>query len=204
MNRPPRRRFAPSRASQPGLRGTASHARSGDPLPAAEREQDPFQSAVDAPRDPLAPHPPVIRGMRESDLDEVVAIDALSRLTPWSRRSFLEEMKNPLSYCFTLKRRNDPSDHTIGFLCFRIVGEESEVLALAVHPQHRRLGLGRQLMGFYIEFCSRRKVQVCYLETNASNQAAIDLYRSFSYRVIGVRPKYYREKEDALLMARRA
>jgi ribosomal-protein-alanine N-acetyltransferase len=59
-------------------------------------------------------------------------------------------------------------------------------------------------MGFHIEFCSRREVRAYYLETNASNQAAIDLYRSFSYRVIGVRPKYYREKEDALLMARRA
>ena len=146
----------------------------------------------------------MIREMRASDLDEVVAIDALSRLTPWSRRSFLEEMKNPLSYCFVLKRRNDSSDHTIGFLCFRIVGEESEILALAVHSQHRRMGFGRQLMGFYVEFCSRRKVKAYYLETNASNRPAIDLYRSFLYQVIGVRPKFYRQKEDALLMARRA
>ncbi len=146
----------------------------------------------------------MIQEMSESDLDEVVAIDAPSRPTPWSRQSFLEELKNPLSHCFTFKNEEDSVGHAIAFLCFRIVGEESEILALAVRPENRRMGFGRQLMRFYIEFCLRKKVKALYLETNASNQAAIGLYRSFSYHVIGVRPRYYAGREDALLMARRA
>jgi [ribosomal protein S18]-alanine N-acetyltransferase len=146
----------------------------------------------------------MIHKMGEFDLDEVVQMDASSRPTPWSRQSFFQELQNPFSYCFTLKKEIDSHDRNIGFLCFRIVGEESEILSLAVHPQYRHLGLGKQLMGFYIGFCSRKNVKAYYLETNASNEAAISLYQSFSYHAIGRRPKYYQAKEDALLMMRRA
>jgi [ribosomal protein S18]-alanine N-acetyltransferase len=142
--------------------------------------------------------------MGECDLDEIVRMDASSRSTPWSRQSFFQELQNPFSYSFTLKKRIDSRARAIGFLCFRIVGQESEILALVIHPQFRQKGLGKQLMRFYIDYCSRRGVKAFYLETDASNQAAIRLYRSFSYDPIGRRPKYYQGKEDALLMARRA
>jgi len=146
----------------------------------------------------------MIQKMRESDLDEVVRMDASSRSTPWSRQSFLQELQNPFSYCFTLKMEIDSHDQDIGFLCFRIVEQESEILTLVIHPKFRSRGLGQQLMKFYMHFCSQREIKTFYLETAASNQAAICLYRSFSYSPIGIRPKYYQEKEDALLMARRA
>ena len=146
----------------------------------------------------------MIHKMGESDLDEVVRMDASSRPTPWSRQSFLRELQNPFSYCFTLRMEINSHDHNIGFLCFRIVGQESEILNLVIHPNYRGKGLGKQLMKFYIDFCDQREIKAFYLETAASNQAAIRLYRSFSYSPIGVRPKYYQEKEDALLMARRA
>jgi [ribosomal protein S18]-alanine N-acetyltransferase len=146
----------------------------------------------------------MIHKMGESDLDEVVQMDASSRPTPWSRQSFSQELQNPVSYCFTLKKEIDSHDQNIGFLCFRIVGQESEILSLVIHPNFRGKGLGKQLMTFYIDFCTQREVQAYYLETAAGNQAAIRLYRSFSYSSIGVRPKYYQETEDALLMARRA
>ncbi len=146
----------------------------------------------------------MIHEMRESDLDDVVQMDASSRPTPWSRQSFLHELRNPFSYCFTLKKDIESDGQNVGFLCFRIVGEESEILSLVIHPRYRQKGLGKQLMKFYIEFCSRREIKAFYLETGVSNQAAICLYESFSYHSIAIRPKYYEGKEDALLMARRA
>ena len=39
------------------------------------------------------------------------------------------------------------------------------------------------------------------LEVRRSNQAALDLYREFDYRAVGVRPNYYvDEGEDAIVM----
>lgn len=142
--------------------------------------------------------------MEVSDLDEVVELDTSSRLTPWSRPSFLEELKNPFSYCYTLRRRRGSHDQIVGIICFRILDEESELLILAIHPQYRQQGLGRKLMKFYFDFCSRKKVETFYLEAGAFNQPAIRLYQSFAYQPIGKRPNYYQGKEDALLLLRRA
>ncbi len=146
----------------------------------------------------------MILKMEVSDLDEVVEVDASSRLTPWSRQSFLEELKSPFSYCFTLKRKRGSYVLAIGFICFRIVKEESELLILAVHPRYRQRGLGKKLLKFYFDFCSERKIKDFFLEAGVSNQPAIRLYQSFAYQPVGIRPKFYQGGEDALLMMRRA
>jgi ribosomal-protein-alanine N-acetyltransferase len=145
-----------------------------------------------------------IAKMEVSDLGEVIEIDVASRLTPWSRQSFLEELRNPFAYCFTLKRIRGPDDQAIGFICFRIVKEESELLILAIHPHYRQRGLGKKLMTFYVDFCSERKIKTFYLDVGVSNQPAIRLYQSFAYQPIGRRSKFYQGREDALLMMRRA
>jgi ribosomal-protein-alanine N-acetyltransferase len=46
-----------------------------------------------------------------------------------------------------------------------------------------------------------RRCVLATLEVRRSNEAAIQLYRSFGFRTVGVRPNYYAdEKEDALVM----
>ena len=141
--------------------------------------------------------------MEESDLDEVLSIEASSRQMSWSRQSFVEEMKSPLSFCFLLRGESGAAERVLGFICFRVIGEESDLLNLAVHSQYRHMGLGKELMGFYIDFCRERQTKMFYLETGISNEAAIHLYQSFDYHPTGVRTKFFRGKEDALLMARR-
>jgi ribosomal-protein-alanine N-acetyltransferase len=148
--------------------------------------------------------PSTIQDMNESDLDEILRIEASSGWTSWSRQSFLEEMKGLHSRCFTLRTRQGDKDSLIGFICFRMVEDESELLNLAIHPDYQQKGLGRELMQFYIDFCRQQKVETFYLETGVKNQAAIRLYRSFAYHPVGIRQKFYPENEDALLMARRA
>ena len=149
-------------------------------------------------------NPARIEIMRESDLDEIVQIEASSRWTSWSRQSFMEEIKSPCSCCFALRTRNGPGDSPVGFICFRMVEDESELLNLAIHPDYRQKGFGKELMRFYIDFCHQRKIETFYLETGVKNQAAIRLYRSFAFHPVGIRQKFYPENEDALLMARRA
>jgi ribosomal-protein-alanine N-acetyltransferase len=142
--------------------------------------------------------------MEASDLDTVVEMDASSRSTPWSKQSFLKELQNPLSFCFTLKLEKGATEQLIGFICFRILEEESELFDLAIHSRYRQRGFGRQLMTFYLGFCHDLEVKTFYLETGASNRAAIRLYQSLSYQPIGKRVTFYQGREDALLMMRRA
>jgi ribosomal-protein-alanine N-acetyltransferase len=140
--------------------------------------------------------------MNTKDLNEVVAIATSSTSNPWSRNMFLKEMMNPLAYCFIYGRKG-PKQPSIGFICFRNVGDESELLNIGVHPQFRQMGIGKKLMRFYISFCYEMRIRTFYLEVESLNQPAIHLYQLFSYQFQGIRKKFYRGEFDALLMVKR-
>jgi ribosomal-protein-alanine N-acetyltransferase len=143
-----------------------------------------------------------IEKMERGHLDEVLLIETSSSLTPWSKEMFLEELRNPLAHSFVY-RVAEAQDHPLaGFICFRNVGEESELLNIGVHPLYRRKGIGKKLMQFYMEF--GKQIKTFYLEVHVSNPPAIRLYQGFSYQPAGTRKKFYQGKFDALMMVKRA
>jgi ribosomal-protein-alanine N-acetyltransferase len=146
----------------------------------------------------------MIRKMETKDLGEVVAIATSSISNPWSKNMFIEEMLNPLAHCFIVKVEEDSKHPLIGFICFRNIEDESELLNICVHPRYRQLGIGKKLMQFYIGLCSKMKIKTFYLEVDSSNQSAIHLYQLLSYQIVGIRKKFYRGKFDALLMVKKS
>jgi ribosomal-protein-alanine N-acetyltransferase len=116
---------------------------------------------------------------------------------------FIEEIRNPSAFCFVIKREGEPKEPVIGFICFRNIVNESELLNIGIHLQYRLLGLGKKLMQFYMDFCCREGIQTFYLEVNSSNRPAIHLYQCFSYRSFGKRKKFYQGQFDALLMMKK-
>jgi len=146
----------------------------------------------------------MIKKMQAQDLDEVLEIERSSSLSPWSKNMFVEEMQNPRVHCFVIRTRRMPRHSVMGFVCFRNIGDESELLNICVHPQYRQMGIGRRLMEFYLAFCGKKRIKTFYLEVDASNESAVRLYQLFSYQSSGVRRKFYQGKFDALLMVRKA
>ena len=145
-----------------------------------------------------------IQKMILEDLEEVLSIETSDSLTPWSSRMFIEEMRNAFSFCFVIKKEDESKQPVVGFICFRYMAEESELLKICVHPVYRQLGVGKRLMTFYIDFSRQRGIKTFYLEVFSSNHSAIHLYQSFSYRSSGMRKKFYQGKFDALLMTKKA
>ena len=140
--------------------------------------------------------------MDDEDLDEVLSIETSSSPSPWSRKMFVEELRNPFAHCFVIREEGTLRDSIIGFICLRNIGEESELHNIVVDPQHRQLGIGKRLMQFYIDFCQQMQIRTLHLEVNSSNSSAIHLYQLFSYRPVGVRKKFYQGKFDALHMVK--
>ena len=141
--------------------------------------------------------------MNGSHLTKVVTMEASSSLTPWSKTSFIKEMLNPLAYCFISKGVGLLNSPLVGYICFRNIAEESELLNICVHPHYRQLGIGKNMMQFYIDLCSHMKIKTFYLEVNSLNQAALHLYQCFSYQPFGKRKNFYQGQFDALLMVKR-
>jgi len=143
-----------------------------------------------------------IQKMTFDDLDEVVGMESDCSLVPWSREMFVHEMSSPLTYCFTLRTKEPPRAELAGFLCFRTVEDESELLNLCVHPAYRRMGFALEMMTFYIHFCRTTNIRQLFLEVGCTNEAAVRLYESLSYKPVGKRSKFYQGRFDAWIMRR--
>lgn len=87
-----------------------------------------------------------------------------------------------------------------GYLMTLTLPPEMEILNITVSQKFRRQGIARDMMTWVLEEGIRRGCTDAFLEVRVSNVAAIKLYESFGFSVIHTRKKYYRDKEDALVM----
>lgn len=144
-----------------------------------------------------------IRKMEIDDIESVLPMASTSVLNPWSREMFLGEITHPHSNCFLLcKAKGNETKTPIGFICFHIIEDESELLNICIHPQYRQKGLGSGLMKFFIEWCHRQGVKKYYLEVDPRNRPALLLYQSFHFHQKGMRKNFYQGRFEALLMER--
>lgn len=138
----------------------------------------------------------IIRRMTEADLPQVLLVEQQCHRTPWSEGMFRNELANPLSRVDLLWRGKDLA----GFLCsWRVCGELT-ILNVATAPKMRRSGVAHALLEEVLNRNLKTGLESALLEVRPSNSAAIALYRSFGFREIDRRLRYYSDGEDALVM----
>ena len=139
--------------------------------------------------------------MVEGDLGQVLDIERVSFVTPWTRAAFSYEIdQNKVARCTTMRA----SRVVVGYLCLWEIGHEIHITNLAVHPEWRRRGMARQLLGAALIEGVARGVTLAFLEVRPSNTRALALYESLGFQVIGRRNGYYFDTgEDALVMEAR-
>jgi ribosomal-protein-alanine N-acetyltransferase len=139
--------------------------------------------------------------MAVGDLDQVLEIERASFPTPWTRAAFCYEIEqNKVARCTAMRAWRG----IVGYLCFWEIGHEIHITNLAVHPEWRRRGVARKLLGAALIEGVSRGVILAFLEVRPSNTRALALYESLGFQVIGRRNGYYFDTgEDALVMEAR-
>ena len=90
-----------------------------------------------------------------------------------------------------------------GVIAFRAVAGEAEILNLAILPEWRRRGLGRELMYAAIAHSREMGAQRLFLEVRESNGGARTFYSRMQFTEYGRRTAYYRDPaEDAIFLSR--
>ena len=137
----------------------------------------------------------------DADLDAVLAIEAESFTSPWTREMYVAELANVgVSFCYLAR---DESRQTVGFCSFWRVLDELHVNNLAVAQAYRRRGIGTALMTFVLNEGTRLGAHRATLEVRRSNEAARQLYERLGFLAAGVRRAYYTNPiEDALVLWR--
>ena len=88
----------------------------------------------------------------------------------------------------------------VGVVQWRHLGEEAEIMDIAVPTRHRRKGYARFLLKNFLDLAQERGTREVFLEVRESNAAALALYREFGFEASGRRPRYYREPAEAALL----
>jgi len=90
----------------------------------------------------------------------------------------------------------------IGFILARVAADEAEILTLAVVPGARRQGHGAVLLGAAMASAAALGARTMFLEVSANNAAAAALYAGAGFQQVGLRPRYYADGSDALILSR--
>jgi ribosomal-protein-alanine N-acetyltransferase len=139
----------------------------------------------------------MIRLLRIEDISDLAAIlEESSEAARWSRESF---EKLQMSEGF-LALVSEMAGSVTGFVCGRQMADEGEILNLAVRRQNRKKGEGRALLSAALEKLQRGGVRRVYLEVRESNATAIGFYEKQGFSIMGRRPGYYREPEEAAVL----
>ena len=144
---------------------------------------------------------PFTRAIREEDVRQVHEIEKLCFPMPWSEESILHAVKeNVVARWLVL---DDGEGRVLAYAGMWFVLDEAHVCKVAVHPDYRRMGYGRQIFEALVDLAMENSMSMMTLEVRRSNLAAQSLYHACGFLDVGYRKRYYEDNhEDALIMYR--
>lgn len=137
-----------------------------------------------------------VRKMEFRDIKKVVELEEKYLLESLGEKllaSELSEKNNGVSFYVI---END--DVVIGYIGRYYFFQEAEVLNFVVDESYQRQGYGQKLFDKMVE--DMKDVKKITLEVRASNIKGINFYTKNCFKQVGVRKRYYKNGEDALLL----
>ena len=137
------------------------------------------------------------RKMTADDVAALVKIENICFTDPWSENMVADLVDSSWDEVRVLEN----GETVAGYINYRFIAGEGELMRIAVLPELRGHGLSRKLMDIMTEDAAKNGVPDITLEVRAGNASAIGLYKSYGFQEEAVRKGYYHNPtEDALIM----
>jgi ribosomal-protein-alanine N-acetyltransferase len=137
------------------------------------------------------------------DAEALAKLHAAGFYRGWPREDFAAYLANadmPAYIACDAKRR------IAGFMMLRLAGDECELLTIVVDRKWRGHGIGAALLRAGLDDLLLTPAKRMFLEVDENNAAAVALYKSHGFAVVGTRKGYYPKPDGApataLVMAR--
>ncbi len=91
-------------------------------------------------------------------------------------------------------------DEPVAFVLARKAADEAEIIVIATRPFAQRRGIAKKLLNEVSSQLSKQNIAALFLEVAAGNAAARGLYETCGFKTVATRPKYYGNRDDALVM----
>ena len=148
---------------------------------------------AEEPPHPFSPSAPLALDLNA--LGPAQALDRRALGGFWSESQWQQELGRQGSLCFGQWQGQELLSLASGWL---VVGE-LQLTLVAVDPSWRRRGLGRQVLTTLLQEAQRQGCGQASLEVAESNGAAQGLYGGLGFSTVGIRRRYYRNGEAALI-----
>ncbi len=136
--------------------------------------------------------------MTYDDIPQVAAIERQCFPDPWSEQMLRDHLDNQCAAALVAKGADGV---ILGYAGLLVVLDEGYITNVAVRPEHRRQGIGSDLLNVFENFARGNQLAFLTLEVRSSNAAAIALYQKAGYEEAGRRRGYYAHpREDAVIM----
>jgi ribosomal-protein-alanine N-acetyltransferase len=138
----------------------------------------------------------MIRPFTFSDLDRILQIELQSfPKSPYDWATFinLHYLYPETFLVYVVPTLDRKETQILGYIVFT---KEGHIISIAVLPQHRRRGIGKELLQKAMNTPHLKKV---WAEVRRSNQGAQTFYSHMGFQITGVVPNYY-GNEDALIV----
>lgn len=151
----------------------------------------------------LAPAGLHIEPAQVKDADAAAKLHAAGFYRGWSREEFaayILDESTPVYVACDARRK------VAGFAMLRHLGEDAELITIAVDKKWRKKGVGVALMRAMLDDLLMSPAKRLLLEVAADNTAALRLYGKFGFKTVGERKGYYPRPDGtpatAIVMAR--
>jgi len=135
--------------------------------------------------------------MTREHVPQIAELEKLCFSMPWSENSIAGEINNALALWIVAI----DGDKVAGYIGSQAVMGEADMMNVAVLPEYRRCGIGRELVTKLVEALKEKGNYCLTLEVRVSNEPAIRMYEALGFIRIGQRPNYYtKPREDALIL----
>jgi ribosomal-protein-alanine N-acetyltransferase len=133
---------------------------------------------------------------REAPVDVLAQLHASSFDEGWSSEEISQILALPAAIGL-VAHAHEPAGLMLGW----VVGDQAEMLTMAVWPRYRRSGVGRALLEAALATVRLRGAAAMFLEVREDNGAARALYARAGFTEAGRRRGYY-SGVDALVLRR--
>ena len=139
-----------------------------------------------------------IDDVREEQLEKIEEIEKACFSMPWTIEQLRSQIKDSQHEFIAAL---DDEGRVLGYVGMMYVLDEGYISNVAVAPEARRQGIGRDLIKELMARAAALDLAFVTLEARGSNAAAIALYEKQGFVPVGKRKNYYDfPREDAILM----
>ncbi len=94
--------------------------------------------------------------------------------------------------------------HVIGFITYSVIYERAEIIDIYIEKEYRRQKIGTKIIKKVIDECYKNNCENITLDVDIYNQAALDFYYSFDFKIVARRQHYYKNSmDDAYVMEKK-